>query len=62
MILAVWNGGIAQGSGVLIDAKQRWRRVDLFLAIRFVVQNHISRAAPEMCADRCERHVWWAEL
>lgn len=57
MILAVWSGGIAQGSGVLIDAKQRWRRVDLFLAIRFVVQNHISRAAPEMCADRCERHV-----
>lgn len=34
----------------------------LFLAVGLVVENHVSRAAPEVCANRCQSHVWWTEL
>ena len=38
---------------VLINSQERSGRVDLFLAVCLVVENHISRGAPEVRANRC---------
>lgn len=62
MAFTVRNSRVAQRSAVFVDSKQGWGRMYLFLAVGLVVENHVSRAAPEVCANRCQSHVWWTEL
>lgn len=60
--IPVRNMGFLHKDMVLINSQERPGRVNLFLAVCLVVENHVSRSAPEVRANSCQSHVWCTEL
>lgn len=51
--IPVRNMGFFRMDMILVNTQERPGRVDLFLAVCLVVENHVSRGAPEVRANRC---------
>lgn len=56
--IPVRDMGFLRKDRVLINSQERPGRVNFFLAVCFVVENHVPRSAPEVRANSCQSHVW----
>lgn len=61
-MVPIGSSSISIGAMILIVVSQGRRGSNLFLAIRLVVQNHVTGRTPETRANGSESHIWWTQL